>query len=193
MSLTQTTKKMKTAFCVLAYRFGGNEYTFPIGIFGDETTARQAAAKHRAYRGGKYDHRIFEFEVDAWDDDLGHHVTNNPCIEKIPKEQVVEVVVKKWGKDFASEGGALTLPVASVTDDETLDHGLHTKTHATGWTITGEIREDYYTWVSDFDARHPKFGKVWGNFESEVHADSEEGFEHFFKHHTPVAWDYGDI
>lgn len=62
-----------------------------------------------------------------------------------------------------------------------------------GWKIEGHIHEDYYEWVNDFQATHPYFGKVWGDFEDEVHADSEEAFEHFYRHHPPELWDYWDI
>ena len=30
-----------------------------------------------------------------------------------------------------------------------------------GWEITGEIHEDYYEWVNDFEATHSQYGKVW--------------------------------
>jgi hypothetical protein len=58
-----------------------------------------------------------------------------------------------------------------------------------GWTIEGAINEDYYSWVNEFEAVHPVFGKVWGNFEIEVYADSEEGYEDFVKNHEPEDWD----
>ena len=102
------------------------------------------------------------------------------------------MITKEYGKDFNSEGGALTLSTSEVTDSDD-EKGIHQKEHEDGWTIEGEIHEDYYTWVNDFKASHPKFGKVWGNFEDKVYADSEEGFQDFFNKHKPHAWDYGDI
>jgi hypothetical protein len=102
------------------------------------------------------------------------------------------MVTKQFGMDFNSSGGALTLSPTAVTDSGA-SGGTHTRAHESGWTITGEIHEDYYEWVNDFEATHPTFGKVWGNFESVVHADSEEGFAHFWKNHEPTAWDYMDI
>lgn len=66
-------------------------------------------------------------------------------------------------------------------------------TNDSGWVITGEVMEDYYEWVNDFEATHPDFGRVWGDFEDIVYADSEEGFKHFFEHHPPSEWDYQDI
>lgn len=102
------------------------------------------------------------------------------------------MITKKFGEDFTSEGGALTLPAESVTADGARE-GLHTRTHASGWTISGVVREDWYEWVNDFKASHPTFGEVSGNFEETVEADTEEGFAHFWANHTPNAWDYYDI
>jgi hypothetical protein len=34
---------------------------------------------------------------------------------------------------------------------------------------------------------------VWGDFEKEVYADSEEAFADFYAKHEPHAWDYWDI
>ena len=101
-------------------------------------------------------------------------------------------VIKKFGQDFASDGGALTLDPSQVTDTNT-ESGTHTRTHDSGWTITGELHEDYYVWVNDFTATHPELGRVEGDFEDEVKATSEEAFDHFWKHHQPSAWDYQDV
>jgi hypothetical protein len=102
------------------------------------------------------------------------------------------MITKKYGIDFNSEGDALTLPSSAVTDSDAW-YGVHERTHASGWTIRGEVHEDYYAWVNAFEATHPKFGKVAGDFEYEVTADSEEGFADFWKNHAPGAWDYSDI
>jgi hypothetical protein len=106
------------------------------------------------------------------------------------------VITKKYGVDFRGEANAaspaLTLPRNEVTDTNA-DSGVHTKTHPDGWTITGELQEDYFVWVNNFEAYHPTLGKVWGNFEAEVNADSEEGFADFYSKHHPEAWDYCDI
>lgn len=102
------------------------------------------------------------------------------------------MITKKYKTDFKSDGGALTLPSSAVTESGA-SSGVHERTHESGWTIKGEVHEDYYEWVNDFEATHPKFGKVSGNFEQEVTADSEEAFADFWKNHEPEAWDYGDI
>jgi len=66
-------------------------------------------------------------------------------------------------------------------------------THADGWTIEGKVWSDYYEWVNEFTASHPTHGKVWGDFEKKVFAESQAGFDDFVKHHPPSEWDYWDI
>src|SRR6185503_717693 len=55
--------------------------------------------------------------------------------------------------------------------------------HSSGWTICGKLTEDWYVWVNDFRAVHDTLGVCWGNFEREVHATSEEAFNHFYENH----------
>ena len=90
-------------------------------------------------------------------------------------------VTKTFGVDFHSRGGALTLEPDYIGHNDS------------GWTIVGEIQKDYYEWVNEFTATHPRFGKVSGDFESEVVASSEEAFNNFLISHAPTAWDYRDI
>lgn len=68
-------------FVVLAFRYGGHSNTFPIGVFPTREDAESAARAHRFFRGGKYDHRIYEFEAGKANDDVGHAANNRPCIE----------------------------------------------------------------------------------------------------------------
>ncbi len=102
------------------------------------------------------------------------------------------MIKKIYGIDFTSQGGALTLNVDEVSDADPIG-GSHSKTHSDGWTITGTVCEDYYRWVNWFKAEHPVFGLVEGDFECEVIATSEEGFQHFYENHEPEAWDYRSI
>lgn len=102
------------------------------------------------------------------------------------------MVTKKFEEDFHSPGGALTLRDSEVTEGNE-EGGVHTREHESGWTITGKIHEDYFTWVNEFTATHPEFGVISGDFENEVIAESEEAFNHFWKHHEPEAWDYMEI
>lgn len=71
-----------TCFVVIAFRFGmTGGFSFPIGVERTYEAAEEAARNHRRWRGGKYSHRIYEFPVGGWDDDLGHRITREPCIE----------------------------------------------------------------------------------------------------------------
>ena len=108
------------------------------------------------------------------------------------------MIEKRFGVDFQSEGGALTLPATEVMERSYLNACHHYGEfsyllHADGWLIAGEVIEDYCLWVNEFVAAHPQYGRVWGNFEKVVYADTEEGFRNFYDKHTPEAWDYWDI
>ena len=89
----------------------------------------------------------------------------------------------KTSKELGYCGGhdALTLSPSDIGVNES------------GWTIEGQIHEDYFEWVNEFEATHPDFGRVWGDFEDVVYADSEKAFEHFYENHSPSSWDYYDI
>ena len=101
------------------------------------------------------------------------------------------MIIKKYGIDFYSSGGALTLPPSYVSEGEGV--GEYGKTHENGWTISGYIYEDHYSWVNKFEAGHPELGNVWGDFEDEVYAESEIGYQDFYKNFPPEKWDYRDI
>jgi hypothetical protein len=110
-------------------------------------------------------------------------------------------VIKRFGIDFNSKGGALTLSCDEVSDLEFNDEncglvthqGVHKKTHPSGWTISGKVSVDYFSWVNEFSATHPTLGEVKGDFEDMVEASSEEAFQHFYSNHPPEDWDYADI
>lgn len=111
------------------------------------------------------------------------------------------MIKKRFGVDFDNKDAgspALTLPITSVTDGELdsgdiMPEGVQSRTHESGWTIHGEIRSDWYNWVNQFTAQHDKYGTIKGNFEATVWCESEEAFDHFWKHHEPCAWDYWEI
>lgn len=46
-------------YLVMAFRYGANDYIFPVGIFDDKDAAIKAAQDHRMFRGGKYDHKLY--------------------------------------------------------------------------------------------------------------------------------------
>ena len=84
-------------------------------------------------------------------------------------------------KEYENNHNACTLPIECLDD------------HESGWSITGLICDDYYTWVSDFEATHSRYSRVFGNFEKIVYATSKKGYEHFCKNHPTEEWDYWDI
>lgn len=73
----------EACFVVVAFRYGGSTNSFPIGVFSTMGKAERAAQQHREYRGGKYSHRIYEFSMNEWDDDIGHDTNSRPCIEEV--------------------------------------------------------------------------------------------------------------
>jgi hypothetical protein len=97
--------------------------------------------------------------------------------------------------------GACTLDSNEVKDDETnIDYTkIYTKTHSSGWTISGRIHDDYFQWVNEFYATHPIYGTISGDFESKIYilpnidVNSENLFNDFWENHTPNIWDYMDI
>lgn len=88
---------------------------------------------------------------------------------------------------------ARTLYQSYVTDDENKYYGYHTKNHESGWTISGEIHYDWAIWVNEFSAEHPVLGRVYGDFEKEVIADFEEGYNDFINKFPIDIWDYQEI
>lgn len=88
---------------------------------------------------------------------------------------------------------ASTLDAEEVCENHEWQCGDSSRTHKDGWTISGNILQDWGFWVNTFEASHPDFGRVWGDFESEVFATSEAAFQDFYEKHPPFSWDYGDI
>ena len=95
--------------------------------------------------------------------------------------------------NFENDGLAHTLGPEDVSAEGYDYNVMCSREHSDGWVISGVVREDYYEWVNDFEAHHAVFGHVSGNFEVQVVADSEAGYQHFIAHHTPNHWDYWDI
>ena len=55
------------------------------------------------------------------------------------------------------------------------------------------MKYDYYRWVNDFVAKHPKYGTVRGNFESVVYATSKKAYKMFTEAFDVTEWDYQSI
>ena len=94
---------------------------------------------------------------------------------------------------FANDDMAHTLDPEEVCENHRSLTGASSRTHVDGWTISGSVCEDYFYWVNDFEACHPIFGRVAGNFEEKLVADSKEAYDAFYASHGPSIWDYGDI
>ena len=98
-----------------------------------------------------------------------------------------------YSVQFKDDSMAHTLNAEEVCENHGGKTGDSQRLHADGWLIAGHVKEDYYYWVNDFKASHPTFGRVWGNFEVEVFADSKEAYDAFVASHGPQTWDYWDI
>lgn len=92
--------------------------------------------------------------------------------------------------DYPSQ--ARTLPPSYVTDEKGCV-GDFSKSHSSGWTISGIVNSDWFFFVNDFKAFHEQLGEVYGNFEEQVTASSQQALSHFLAHHAPEEWDYRDI
>lgn len=103
-----------------------------------------------------------------------------------------KTISKLFGKDFGSGDMALTLSPNEVSDAP-FDTGHFVKKHQDGWTIEGFVLSDGERfWLNEFMATHSKYGNVYGDFEYEVIADTEEGFQDFYLKHCPETWDYNE-
>jgi len=113
-------------------------------------------------------------------DEIMNELANTqPIAMKLTAEALPLTYEVSFSKNYSSQ--ARTLPAVNGYFKET------------GWHIEGEICEDYYKWINDFNAFHPIHGRVTGDFESLVKASSKEAYEQFLKDHPYDEWDYGDI
>lgn len=106
-----------------------------------------------------------------------------------PMKSVIELMKFFPGKDYPYDGPALTLSPRFVID--TNADNSKEFINESGWKIKGEIVED--AWVDNFEAIHPVYGILRGDFERCIEAQSKEAFDHFWEHHEPDSWYYGDI
>lgn len=83
--------------------------------------------------------------------------------------------------DFDNRGMARTLWPEDLGDNDS------------GWRIDGQVMEDYYRWVNEFEANHPEYGYFRGDYERNIEASSKEAYDDFYKNHPPNEWDYWDI
>lgn len=108
-------------------------------------------------------------------------------------------VTKVCGFDypFPDEHHIWTLPLDCVIEykpGEKVKSGRYQRYHKeSGWTIDGQLYQDYYCWVEDFKASHPIYGTLEGDFNCEVTASSDEAWHDFLKHHPYDDFCPGDI
>lgn len=121
----------------------------------------------------------------------------------VPTKESLEDSLKKWPVEFSISSEELaekfglgkdrphaTLPAITMTPMCLSDR------FQSGWTVSGEINGDAgYFWVNEFHAKHPKYGRVYGNLEKTVYYTSDEGLEDFINTYKVCIefWDYGDI
>ena len=74
-------------YLVMAYRFGNlSGYHFPVGVFATLEDAQHKANMHREFRGGKYDHRIYEIKLgeDYYDAEEAYVVDGTGVFDPVP-------------------------------------------------------------------------------------------------------------
>jgi hypothetical protein len=87
--------------------------------------------------------------------------------------------------------------VGDVWDDEPkrgykLDV-IYSKTHKSGWTITAKMSHvGCLPCVTDFTAKHEKYGELKGNYDTEITSTNKEAFDHFYSKHSPYSYDTFD-
>jgi len=66
---------------------------------------------------------------------------------------------------------------------------IYKKKHPSGWKISAKINEDYILFISDFKASHPHYGKLYGDYDKIIYAESDEAYNHFIENHPPDMHD----
>lgn len=113
--------------------------------------------------------------------------------EQVPQGDWVGMSAKlREVADPAERVLAFAEEVLGAGTTDTKNDETYTRTHPDGWTITGEIYNDWYSWVIEFQATHPTYGRVWRTGDT-IYADSEAGFKAFTQNHPFSQFDYGDI
>lgn len=94
--------------------------------------------------------------------------------------------------NYDNKAHALTCSQYQASEARTLNTDC-VGNNKSGWQVKAKVHEDYYEWVNYFEAFHPDFGLVFGDFESCVTASNEAALAHFLEHHPLEEWDYYDI
>lgn len=69
----------------------------------------------------------------------------------------------------------------------------YSRTHKNGWTISGQIVEDYVSWVPFITASHKNYGIIYGDFSEEIIVVSDnpdKALFHFLDNNMPLVWKF---
>lgn len=72
----------------------------------------------------------------------------------------------------------------------------YSRTHKNGWTISGQIVEDYVSWVPFITAFHKNYGIIYGDFSEEIIVVSnnpDKTLFNFLDNNMPLVWTSWDI
>ena len=119
-------------------------------------------------------------------------------VQKHEARTLCASVVRDMSKEFKRPKELLYLEQDLKEDVKTDDRSssssrLHDGVNESGWEIRGRLFVDTFLWVNEFAGQHAQFGVVFGDFEKQVSATSQAGYDHFVKHHPYVEWSYHDI
>lgn len=146
-----------------------------------------------------------EYDVVVSEPDVNSHSVDmvvswkveTPPTEESPEDSQAEPCeFEISGEDFLkrfklSEGWARTPHVAITLDPACKGHNLQS-----GWTLYAEISDEAdVSWINEFIAKHPKYGKVRGDLEKSLYYTSEKALKRFVDAYGSRIefWDYGDI
>ena len=143
----------------------------------------------------EYGHRqtTWMYVADAVDMD----VNDTPQTEEIPeasqsKQTEFSISGEDFLKKFKLAEGWVRTPCAAITLDPDC-WGYHSQS---GWTVYADtIEEVGISWISDFLAKRPKYGKVRGNLEKTLYYTSEKALKRFADTFGSSIkfWDYEDL
>jgi hypothetical protein len=99
--------------------------------------------------------------------------------------------------NYVGEHLSITFNPWDISNKKKLEYyKQYSRTHKNGWTISGQIEEDWVSWVSFITAFHKSYGIIYGHFSEEIIVVSDnpdEALFHFLDNNTPLVWNSWDI
>lgn len=125
------------------------------------------------------------------------HSVDTPLTEEIPeasqsKQTEFSISGEDFLKKFKLDEGWVRTPCAAIT----LDPDCWGYNQQSGWTVYADtVDEAGISWISDFLAKHPKYGKVRGDLEKTLYYSSEKALKRFADTFGSSIqfWDYEDL